>query len=496
MPVRLALRSDLVGTLLRFGDPLTKPSAQSRPITIETAFLPSATTREWTVRSADGTAARALVREGRLVALNLAFGGSPLNPQLASGVRIDGTAARIDAQPVILNVFRLLDATPPRPGSRPMPLSADIRTDALVIGTRNLGAARLRMSRDTEYLNVVLDNRHLVGSLRYPHAEQRERLAARVRVSRLDRELILALTTLGAADGQRPGAPIDPRSLPAFDVRVASLDWGALSLKDLVMRTRPEPTGLRVDALGFAHRTTQLVGEGHWRLRDPQAANPALTGQHTTSLSLLLQTENLGQGLTDVGLEGLLDEGEGTINATLGWRGPLYQPAITALEGDLSLQLAEGRILSVDPGAARIMGLFALQTIPRRLSLDFKDIVKDGLDFETVTGSIALQRGVADVALVQLNGPIGVVDVTGQSDLLAHTYDQYITVLPRVSAALPIIGVISGGAGAGVGALVAGGFLKAMGIDFDRIGLREYRLGGTWESPQFTVVPVGEMRSR
>ena len=57
-----------------------------------------------------------------------------------------------------------------------------------------------------------------------------------------------------------------------------------------------------------------------------------------------------------------------------------------------------------------------------------------------------------------------------------------------MSAALPVIGAISGGASAGIGALVAAGILKALGVDFDRIGLRSYRLTGPWISPEF--VPV------
>ena len=135
------------------------------------------------------------------------------------------------------------------------------------------------------------------------------------------------------------------------------------------------------------------------------------------------------------------------------------------------------------------MGLFALQTLPRRLTFDFKDIVEDGLDFDTIQGDVELAKGVANTRLIQLNGAVGVIDITGELNILNRQYNQEITVLPRVSAALPIIGAISGGASAGVGALLAGGFLKAIGVDFDRIGLRQYTLKGTWESPQLETVP-------
>ena len=120
---------------------------------------------------------------------------------------------------------------------------------------------------------------------------------------------------------------------------------------------------------------------------------------------------------------------------------------------------------------------------PRRLSLDFDDLVLEGLDFASIDGEIVMESGVADIRLVQLNGPVGVVDITGTSNLVTQQLNQNVTVLPRVSAALPIIGIISGGATAGVGALVAGGLLKGLGVDFDRLGLREFSITGSFSSP-------------
>jgi uncharacterized protein YhdP len=153
------------------------------------------------------------------------------------------------------------------------------------------------------------------------------------------------------------------------------------------------------------------------------------------------------------------------------------------MDGDMTLALERGRIVPLEPGAARLVGLFALQAIPRRLDLDFRDVVSDGLAFQKITGDVELHHGVANTPLIQLTGPIGVVDITGESNLITHEYDQTITVLPRISAALPILGMITGGATAGIGALVAGGFLKAVGLDLDRIGLRKYQLTGSWDAP-------------
>ena len=237
-----------------------------------------------------------------------------------------------------------------------------------------------------------------------------------------------------------------------------------------------------------------LRGSGTWRVRDADVVDASRPGRHASALAIVLSGEDLGAALASAGLPDVLAEGRGRVRAELAWRAPLYLPAIERASGSLAIALERGRIVPLEPGAARLVGLFALQAIPRRLSLDFRDVTSDGLAFERIDGNIALSGGVAEVTLVEMTGPIGVVDVTGTSDLIAREYDQEITVLPRVSAALPIIGMISGGATAGIGALVAGGFLKALGIDLDRIGLRRYALRGSWEEPR--LEPLGALPRR
>ena len=73
-------------------------------------------------------------------------------------------------------------------------------------------------------------------------------------------------------------------------------------------------------------------------------------------------------------------------------------------------------------------------------------------------------------------------------DRVAQTYDQKIVVLPSLSGALPLIGIISGGATAGIGALLVGPILEGLGIDLDRLGLRTYTLKGDWTAPQIKQV--------
>ena len=56
---------------------------------------------------------------------------------------------------------------------------------------------------------------------------------------------------------------------------------------------------------------------------------------------------------------------------------------------------------------------------------------------------MSIGNGIAETQYMQMQGPIGVVFSKGSTDFVGNTYDQTITVLPRLSATLPIIGLLS-----------------------------------------------------
>ena len=46
----------------------------------------------------------------------------------------------------------------------------------------------------------------------------------------------------------------------------------------------------------------------------------------------------------------------------------------------------------VDPGAGRVFGLMSIVALPRRLSLDFRDVFNKGFGFDQIAGSFRYRR--------------------------------------------------------------------------------------------------------
>ena len=485
--LQIKATSSLVGTHLNLPKPLNKSPAFAKSMELGTTIRPTQSERLWSIKYDGKMHSLVRVDQGRMKSLAANFGQTAANSELKEGIQIDGAVAELELDEWVKAINQLIDDLEPAETQRPIiPVSANLDVDSFIGGVQSIGSGQLRANTDNEFINLLIENELINGTLRYPRKHWIPDTAVQVRLKHIDKRIVDALNSGPQSDEQKL---LDPRTLPPITARIDKVRWNLLNLSDLTLRTSPSVSGLNIDTIGFAYPNAQLIGTGYWRMRDPQQVNASLTGLHTTKIDLTLQSNNFGRTLDEIGYGGTLSEGEGVLLGSLVWPGPAYKPSVDTLVGELDIDLQKGRILKVDPGAAKLAGLFALHTIPRRLSLDFKDLVLDGLDYETVKGKVQLANGVAHTTLVQLNGSVGVVDIAGESNLISKTYNQRITVLPRVSAALPIIGVISGGATAGLGALFAGGLLKAVGLDFDRIGLREYTLTGSWENPDLTVVP-------
>lgn len=483
--VLLSATSNLRGSVLELPEPLGKTAASAKRLSVSSRFAANGETPVWVVNL--GKHGRALVSsdgDGGLQSLAINLGGGKLDRQSGEGIRVTGRTDDFSIDDWVAAIAAILD-TPDDgapPGDWPL-ISADLQTPNLLLGEKGHGAARIKVTSNGAFLNGVIENSLLRGSVRMPRTADTQGNPVQVRIANADKRLLDGYLDPDGESAADDEPPVDPLAFPPMNIHLASLKWDDLVLEDLVARTRPDNAGMEITALGFIHDNAQMSGDGFWHWRDPQNINKGSRNQQLSQINLQIRSSDVGRSMDKFGFEATIAEGQGSIDAGIFWDGPIYKPRLEELQGNVKLALRRGRLLDVEPGAARIIGLFALDSLPRRLAFDFTDITAEGMDFDTIDGRLMIAGGVANSELVQLQGPVGVVDVTGYANFVDRTYDQKITVLPRISAALPIIGAISGGATAGIGVLIAGPLLKALGVDFDKIGLIEYAVTGSWDNP-------------
>lgn len=266
---------------------------------------------------------------------------------------------------------------------------------------------------------------------------------------------------------------LSPQNKMEISFHSKNLNLGEVSYGDVAFNLVPIAKGYAIEGLIANNGHFFLEGSGEWDINEDNSK---------TSLKGQILSDNLGQTLSQMNLTSSFDEGQGRLQFDLQWNDAPYEFSLKNAEGIAYLQVKSGRIRGVNAGLGRILGLLNIDTIKRRLQLDFSDVLKGGFVFDTLDGSFKFSNGVAQTNDFFVNGPAAKIDLAGNANLESKELDLRMTVTPTaVSSSLPIAaGLASGNPAVGLGVWVVD---KITGSKISNITQHRYRVTGTWEAP-------------
>ena len=141
------------------------------------------------------------------------------------------------------------------------------------------------------------------------------------------------------------------------------------------------------------------------------------------------------------------------------WAGSPSDMEIT-LTGNLVLEAAKGQFVKLEPGIGKLFGILSLQALPRRISLDFRDVFSEGFAFDEIVGAVKINRGIASTDKFRIEGPAARVFMSGEVDLARETQKLRVRISPHVSDTFSLAGALVGGPIAGLAAYLAQKVLK------------------------------------
>ncbi len=267
-----------------------------------------------------------------------------------------------------------------------------------------------------------------------------------------------------------------PVGMPPLHVLIEDLRWGDMNLGRARLESHAAPDGVEIELVDVSGPDLRLNGVGRWRLLDDQIQSE-FTGR--------LTTDNLTGLLESAAYQSGIEAGRTQLEMDFRWPGAPADFEIGRLSGVLNLQIADGSIPEARPGAGRLLGLASFNAIPRRLTLDFRDVFGSGLKFDQIEGRFDLAAGFARTQGLVIFSPAAKITISGDTDMAARRYDQQVRVEPGLGAALPVIGVLAGGP---VGA--AAGLVLQSILDRPLRGVAEarYSVTGSWDDPQIELV--------
>jgi uncharacterized protein YhdP len=258
---------------------------------------------------------------------------------------------------------------------------------------------------------------------------------------------------------------------PALDITADNFEFNKKNFGALELVAYPQNDNWNIQKLKLTTPDSTINAEGQWNnwVRSPN-----------TYLNITWNIKNLGKTLRNVGYPDTIKGGDGTLIGQLQWPGSPHEFNPTGLNGNFQLDLNKGQILKVQPGVGRLLGLLSLQSLPRRLTLDFRDLFSNGFAFDKINATVKIEHGVMRSDNFVMSGPAANVNIKGETNIQKETQHLSVKVLPHVSDSLSLA-ALAGGPLVGAIAFLAQKILKD---PLNKIASSEYEIIGTWDNPQ------------
>lgn len=480
----LVVESTLVGLASAFPEPFNKLASEALPMRFEKRLLPAAPTAKGKAPTAPvrDQLSLALGNAGNLLSLqmirrNQSGGfvtergaiavGRPLQlPE--TGIALGVTAKKLDLD-AWREAMKSGSGAASSGASPSMPDSISVRAGELTVLGRNFKEIDLAVTNaQSGQLKMYFSSPQASGDLLWDGAGS-GKLTARLRKLWLEPS-DPTIVSLVEKDVE------ELKELPALDVIADDFALGVRKFGRLELHALNEGGTWRLNQVKMTNPHGELAGSGQWQVGG---------GKSRTLMDFKIDSSDVGKLLERVGYPGTVRGGTAKLEGKLAWNSSPADLDFKSLSGEMKLDAAKGQFVKLDPGAAgKLLGLISLQGLPRRISLDFGDVLSSGLAFDSVTSKLTVQDGLMRTERLQIDGPSARVIMRGEVDLEKETQRLNVNVQPEMGGTAAL-GVALINPVAGVATWVAH---KVLQNPLNQIFGFEYLVTGTWDDPKVDKV--------
>src|SRR5439155_17182920 len=370
------------------------------------------------------------------------------------------------------------------------PTAIALRAQDVLIGSRHLSKVVAGVSQDDGLWRANVDAEQLNGYVEFRPARRGGGAAGRVyaRLSRL---------SLPKSDADDVAQLLDqqPSTVPALDIVVDDFELRGKRLGRVEVEAVNRLAGEGRDTIRD-WRLTRLVmttpearfnATGNWAALTPSGSTPAgsTPTRRRAVLDFKLDLTDSGAFLDRVGTPKAVRGGKGSLSGQISWLGSPLAIDYASLAGQFNVAIEGGQFLKAQAGAARLLSVLSLQSLPRRLALDFRDLFQEGFAFDNLRGDVGINQGVAHPNNLRMRGVQAVVLMEGNADIARETQDLRVIVVPEINAGTASLAYAVINPAVGLGTFLAQVFLRK---PLTQAGTREFRVTGPWADPKIDRV--------
>ncbi|MEI7515194.1 MAG: YhdP family protein [Betaproteobacteria bacterium] len=385
-----------------------------------------------------------------------------------------------------------------------LPSALSLHAREISWGSRTLHNVNLSGTRAAGVWRNQVDAAEFSGLVEYRQPSAPALNADKASTGRLYARL--SRLTIGANAAQDVESLLDeqPAGIPALDVVVEDFELLGKKLGRLEVEAINQTTVLARDPqrewllkrFNLSTPEAVLNASGSWRLQPtavsptaaPAAKGAATKDRRRTNLDFKLDIADSGDLLSRFGMKDVVRKGKGKIEGQVGWQGSPITLDYPSMGGSFNVSLENGQFLKADPGIAKLLGVLSLQSLPRRLLLDFRDVFAEGFAFDFVRGDVTIAQGIARTNNLQMKGVTAAVLMEGSTDIAKETQSIKVVVVPEINAGGASLIATTINPIVGLSTFLAQLILRRPLIE---ASTQELYIDGTWLEPRVNKVERG-----
>ena len=319
-----------------------------------------------------------------------------------------------------------------------LPQRIFVKTDSLLMAGQSFSDVDLTVKRLDDQWSLDLDadqtrgqitvfddwyGRGVLADLAYIRIPKKESFKGAGKVSGTEQ-------TEADSEGQNLKVTIDPKTLPSLNLTCRSCEVYGNDLGRVELEAEPNDDGLELTRILVDNEKGKVNASGQWYKRNQD---------HFTFVAGALSSQNFGQFLTELGLDTGIQDSQADMSFALTWKDSPFDAKFENLDGEVEWQLSDGYLTEVSDQGSRIFTLLSLNSLVRKLSLDFRDVFAKGFFYDDMGGSIQITQGKADTRDTNIDGAAGEIEIYGYTDLVSKELNYNVSFTPNVTGNLPVL---------------------------------------------------------
>ncbi|CDZ78607.1 putative protein involved in outer membrane biogenesis [Legionella massiliensis] len=477
----LRVQTSLDGLAIDLPPPLGKPAEIKAPLTVDIDFNPEKAVRlrfNYDNRLSTDLWFSRPKKEFQLQKGEIRIGNVKAGKQNEQGLSIIGSLPSFDLQ-------QWLDAKAKLP---------QVNEQSLLMKSLNRVDLRLQNAKiwREEYKELLINAAKLTGdnwAIQLNQANLMAKLRYKPDSNTLTGQIDkLRIETKADKSKEIKNSALKPTDIPNLDLHIASFQWGEVEVGDVSLKTRSTEKLWRLEHCKINTPSYVLAAKGTWK-QDGKLNDTQLTADLTIS--------DLAASLARWKISPAVEAKEGVIQFQGGWPGAIPDFQLAKVSGQVSMDFRNGRITNLSTeteeklGLGKLLSILSLQTIPRRLKLDFSDLSHAGYSFDKFQGNFDIHNGIMTTQDSYIDGPVAYAGMKGNLDIAKQNYDVDLKISPHITASLPIVATIAGGPIVGFATWVAS---KIINQGMQKISGYTYKVTGPWKQPLVEQVSIIKKR--